>query len=246
MTVPADPSAAPALDPRIDEPAAPQRLEAARPRPALLALGLLGTLFTAVTLAFAITYTGGYLTNRFGESAYERQRSLRGVPQFQRDFLRFVELLQRALPPGTKVLVEAKEATTISGQARWYLYLTYAAYPVRVYVRRPELASGTLVDYPRWLNREIKTPSIDDRLRLIEEVDALEIEYRLRYVAHKRFQIDQLEIAKRVDGQWVDLTLQELLGESLRGEEPDEDEVDIYGEDDPAGTAFREGRSGPR
>lgn len=220
--------------------------EAARPQPGLLALGLLGTLFAGVTLAFAITYTGGYFANRFGESPYERQRSMRGVPQFQRDFLRFVDLLQRSLPPGTKVLVEAKEATTLSGQARWYLYLNYAAYPVRIYVRRPELASGTLVDYPRWLNRELKGPSLDDRLRQIEEVDSLEIAYRLRYVAHKRFQLDQLEIAKRIDGQWEDISLQELLGANLKEEELSEDEVDIYGEDDPAGSALNGGGSRPR
>lgn len=241
MTDPADAEA-----PLPEAPHAGQQLTAARPQLGLVALGLVGTLFAALTVAFAITYTGGYFANRFGESAYERQRSMRGVPQFQRDFLRFVNLLQRSLPPGTKVLVEAKEATTISGQARWYLYLTYAAYPVRVYVRRPELASGTLVDYPRWLNREIKGPSLDDRLRLIEEVDALNVEYRLRYVAHKRFQLDQLEIAKRVDGQWVDITLQELLGESLKGEQPQEDEVDIYGEDDPAGAAMPRGGNGPQ
>lgn len=242
MTVPAE---AGEHAPQVAEHAAAPTLQAARPQLALLGLGLFGALFAAVTLAFAITYTGGYFQNRFGESAYERQRSMRGVPQFQRDFLRFVDLLQRSLPAGTKVLVEAKEATTLSGQARWYLYLTYAAYPVRIYVRRPELASGTLVDYPRWLNREIKGPSLDGRLRQIEEVDDLGIAYRLRYVAHKRFQLDQLEIAKRVDGQWVDIGLQELLGENLKGEESGEDEVDIYGEDDPAGGAFNGGGNRP-
>lgn len=204
----------------------------ARPQRGLVVLGLLGTLVTAVTLAYAITYTTGYFDTRFAKSSFERQRSMRGVPQFQRDFLRFTELLKRTLPPGTKVLVEAKDATTLSGQARWFLYMTYMAYPVRVYVRRPELASGTLVDYPRWLNRELKGASISDQFRLIKEVDELGIEWRLRYRVHKRFQIDQLEIARREDGQWIDVTIQEMLGERIESDNSAQDEINFYGEDD--------------
>ncbi|QDU66968.1 hypothetical protein [Engelhardtia mirabilis] len=181
-------------------------------------------LMAVFTAGFAVHYTQGYLRVRAGKDIDEQRATLLGVPFFKRTFLEFNERLARTLPRGSKVLVEPKPQITpdgrsiwqYTGQARWFLYLNHYAYPARVYVRQPELASGTLVDYPRWLDYHFLELEGEDGESLVARdeaaIDALGIEYRLRYPVTKRFLIDRVDLAQRVDGEWVPIELAPRIG----------------------------------
>jgi len=179
----------------------------------------IGCLMALLTVGFSVHYTSGYFQARHGKDTRGQRETLLGVPFFKRTFLEFNERLSRTLPSGARLLVEPKPQMTpdgrpvwqYTGQARWFLYLNHYAYPTRVYVRQPELASGTLVDYPRWLDYHFVDLAGEGGPSLIARdeaaIDALGIEYRLRYPVTKRFQLPTIELDQRVDGGWVPIEL---------------------------------------
>ena len=189
------------------------------PPRALRALVAVTALMAVITLLHSFHYTGAYFDHRAGKDIRGQRATMLGVPFFKRSFLEFNERLARTVPRGAKILVEpmlqvladGREVYQYTGQARWFLYLNHYAYPARVYVRQPRLASGTLVDYPRWLDYHFVDLVGPDGESLSARddaaIEALGIEYRLRYPVTKRFQIATVELAKLVDGEWQPIEL---------------------------------------
>lgn len=176
-------------------------------------------LMALITAAHSYHYTRAHIDVRFGKDIRAQRATMLGVPFFKRSFLEFNDRLARTVPRGAKILVEplpqvlpdGSEVYHNSGQARWFLYLNHYAYPSRVYVRQPELASGTLVDYPRWLDYhfvDLKGPEGDAlAARDAAAIDALGLEYRLRYPVTKQFVIAKVQLDRRVDGEWQPIEL---------------------------------------
>jgi len=189
-------------------------MTSSRPQ-ALLRWTFLASLILAILPAgFAVQYSRTWAFSRAGHTLHEQRHSLIGVPWFKRAFVVFVTRLKRTVPPDARILVEPSSADTVDGSARWYMFLNYYAYPMKMYVRWPHLASGTLVDYPRWLQKhkvlEDSEAALETLLAVQEEEDAVEeaieardIEWRIRLAISRRFEVSKVEISKRVDGEWV-------------------------------------------
>ena len=167
-------------------------------------LSLLGLLPLA---GFAWRFTRGYFEVRFGKSPLERRLSIGGSKHFRPGFQEFCERVRRATPTDARILVEPSEIKTQAGSARWFLYLNLELHPRQVFVREPLLASGTLVDYPRWLEANLRPLDFSENLGLLEAVDALEIGWRLRYPVAAQWKLEALEFQRREASGWQPVAL---------------------------------------
>jgi len=111
---------------------------------ASLALGLL-------PLAAGLHATRLFFTHDAGMPAEEQLEELR-LPWTLPAFRAMVASLDAALPADAALLCTPVGGDDRSGKSRWFLFLADALYPRRVFVREPRFASGTLMDYPRWID----------------------------------------------------------------------------------------------
>lgn len=183
---------------------------AACPRPArgLLALWCLSLLGLVPLLGFALRYTQGYFQVRFGKDSLERRLSIGGSKAFRPAFLEFCERVRRATPPDARILVEPREIKTQVGSARWFLYLNLELHPRQVFVRKPLLASGTLVDYPRWLEANVKPLSFTESVELMQSQAALKIGWRIRYPVTGQWKLETLDFERRTANGWEAFALE--------------------------------------
>jgi hypothetical protein len=173
-----------------------------------LALWLLSLLGLVPLLGFALRYTGGYFEARFGRSQLERQLSLGGSKAFRPSFLEFCERVRRATPADARILVEPSEIKSQAGSARWFLYLNLELHPRQVFVRQPLLASGTLVDYPRWLEACVKPLTFTESVALMQSMANLGIGWRIRYPVTGQWKLDSIEFNRRTAQGWETQALQ--------------------------------------
>ena len=188
-------------------------MAALRPPPAFRLLIGAGLLFTLPTLGYAVHYSLGWQQARMGKPLAQQRRSLKGVTWFKRPFTEFVERLAHTIPPGSKVLVEPSRVEVVLGRARWYLFLNHYGYPLRFYVRQPAKASGTLVDYPQWLEHhttgQTRPGAASTRLSEQLEIAEREIEWKVRFPMTERFRLDEVEVFQQRAGKWVPVPLAE-------------------------------------
>lgn len=176
-----------------------------RPPRALLALLVLSLLFTVFPVGFAVQYTQGWSEARRGRDGLTQKLSLKGVAWFKRPFLTYVMRLRNTVPEDARILCIPHPVETEVGDARWFLFLNHWAHPLRFYVRRPDRASGTLVDYPRWLAYNDKHPELDEAERAA--LDELGIEWRLTYPVRTRFEIEEVLLERRTEAGWEPVEL---------------------------------------
>lgn len=158
-----------------------------------------------VPLAHGVHYARLWSAERRGKTIEEQRALFPGRSWFQMPFRRFVTWFEGAYPEDTKLLLTPRDFQDPAGKARWYLFFNYELFPREVYVREPAWASGTLVDYPRWLEYHFETldvdgdrpGSIEDRLRR-EELEAetraraaelgvtLELEFAVRSIFRRQ------------------------------------------------------------
>lgn len=173
-------------------------------------------------VGFAVQYTRVWWRERAGKSIEEQRGLYRSTPWFQPYFQEFTRYLASIVPEGDGVLLTPNELREPSGKARWFLFLNYYCYPRRFYVRQPKLASGTLVDYPRWLEHHFEVLDLDEdrvesleelmRQRAIEEEEAAaiaerDIRWELRYAVNRGFNPEKLELLHLREGEWVRVPL---------------------------------------
>lgn len=195
----------------------PQTAFQSPPRP-LLALLVASLVMCVLTMGFVRDYWAGWQRNRMGKSIEEQRLSMGsrpsmpggGVAWFDRGFVETVARLKRTVPEDARILVEPSSVLDRSGRARWYLYLNYFAHPLRFYVRLPAAASGTLVDYERWLDHHMRKTSAMDRLDEAVEFDERGIDWKLRFAVTRDFAKRELELYKRDGPQWVRVPLAAL------------------------------------
>lgn len=193
------------------------------PRPLrwLLWASLWMSLFPAL---FGVRYADAWWRVRAGKTIEAQRQSLLGVRWFKRNFLAMCERLRRTLPEDALLYVEPTDVLgddgTIltSGEARWFLALNYYLYPIRVFVAEPDLASGTLVDYPRWLEHhafEREQPAVRAR----EEAALRErgVEWKLTYPHSARLMPRRMHLFRWQDERWVWHDIAPLEGERAEG-----------------------------
>jgi hypothetical protein len=188
----------------------------------LLPVVILMTVFPG---AFGALYTRTWLDERQGKGIDQQRASIKGVPWFKPEFRGLVKRLKEHLPEGTGILVEPhavdeKEAQP-GGRTRWFLYLNYYAYPLRIYAYEPKLASGTLVDYTPWIDHHFEALNIDNSLqgmsasikrdRLLKDADKQiakrDIEWRLTYPISQSFRMENVKLYHREDGAWAPVAI---------------------------------------
>lgn len=186
----------------VPAPAEPQRL----------ALGLVvaSLIVVAPALGFVARYADGYFAVRHGRSAIEQRLTMLGPSPFKRNFLEFCEAVRQVVPEGERILVEPHRVRTTEGRARWFLYMNLELHPRQVYVRKPEWASGTLVDYPRWLQEAVRPLGVVEQIEMDESIDALGIGWRIRYAVALQFRRGSAWLERRVDGSWERVELPEV------------------------------------
>jgi len=111
---------------------------------ASLALGVL-------PLASGLHSARLFFANKAGASEAKQLESFK-LPWTQPAFLEMVQRLDAVLPEDAALLCTPAGGDDRTGKSRWFLFLADALYPRRVYVRKPAFASGTLMDYPRWID----------------------------------------------------------------------------------------------
>lgn len=192
------------------------------PRAPLFARLLVGAslALTVITAGFGVHSVADWRANMQGRSVREQRASVSGVAWFRTEFTGLLDRLEEVLPPGARLLVEpaAGPALAASGERlgsppRWFLPLTHYAWPVRVYVRRPEQAV-IFFTYESWLDHHFEVLDIDgggpatpEAVRLAAEderaIDEHGIEWRLR-IPTWPFSMGGLRLDRRVDGAWVE------------------------------------------
>lgn len=198
----------------------------------LLPVVLIMTIFPA---AFGALYTRTWLGERQGKELTQQRASLKGVPWFKPEFRALVGRLKEHLPEGTGILVEPsaidEKETQPGGRTRWFLYLNYYAYPLRIYAHEPKLASGTLVDYTPWMDYHFEDLNVDGSFqgvgatikteRLVKEVekeiDKRGIEWRLTYLISQSFRMENVALYHRENGAWTPVAIADFtaLADSL-------------------------------
>lgn len=133
-----------------------------------------------------------------------------GAAPFKPRFLEFCAAVNQVVPAGDRILVEPYRVVTTAGRARWYIYLNLELHPRQVFVRAPELASGTLVDYPRWLNETQRPLGLVEAIELDNAVDDLGIRWRIRYSAVLKFARNSATLERRVKGGWEPVALPDV------------------------------------
>ena len=73
------------------------------------------------------------------------------LPWTQPMFRELVTKLDAVLPRDAALVCTPVGGDDLTGKSRWFLFLADALYPRRVFVRQPASASGTLMDYPKWV-----------------------------------------------------------------------------------------------
>lgn len=147
--------------------------------------------------AFGVHYTLGWARVRAGKDVEEQRATLLGVTWFKPAFVSFLDRLQRTVPPESRILIEPSRVQTLSGQARWQLYLNHYGYPLRFFTRQPGWASGTLVDYPRWLDHHTRPADLSQRLAEEAAIAERGIDWILRFPIANRFRSDDVELLRR-------------------------------------------------
>jgi hypothetical protein len=135
-------------------------------------------------------------------------RALRLQPAFQQ----LCANLRAALPADAAVLLEPSrlDRSGASPQSRWHLSLNYELAPIRCYTREPAAASGTLVDWPRWVERHFPGAVFEpeDALAPIPDAEferALEqrgIRWRITYPQSALLALDEVRLWRRESGMW--------------------------------------------
>lgn len=175
------------------------------PPRALLAV-LFASLFGCVlTAGYAYRYTVMWERERAGKTIEQQRLTMAAnVPVFGRTFMDVTEQIREILPAGTKVFYQPLSMGSRDDQrARWFLFLTYYLHPLEVYVRKPDLAAGTLVTYPGWnaYHRDPETSGLKphEGMALVE----LGIEWKLRMPHGTRFFGNEVRLERLIDGNWV-------------------------------------------
>lgn len=192
-------------------------------------------LFTLFPLGFAGLYTRTYFADRAGKDLDAQRASLKGVPWFKAEYRQLVRRLKLRLSPDDALFVEpqriADDEPNPGGRTRWFLYLANDLYPIRVFVRAPKWASGTLVDYPRWMDLHFEDLDVDGsglgfagilkREELEAEGDAAiderGIQWKLTYPIAQHFRIKDLKLYERdpdAEGGWRERDLKAFLDEA--------------------------------
>jgi hypothetical protein len=177
------------------------------PPKALVVTAFASTLFALLPLAFGVHYGRGWWDVRRGKDVVAQRETLTGVTWFQPAFHDFLDRFERTVPPDANVLVEPGRVRTARSTARWHLFLNHYAYPVRFYTRAPAWASGTLVDYPRWLEHHARTRTLSERLDDERAMHERGIEWILRVPIADRFLVDEVELMQRTEDGWIRVAL---------------------------------------
>ena len=192
------------------------------PRAPLFARVLVGLslALTLITAGHGVFSVGHWNTHNRGRSVREQRANVPGVAWYRTEFTELLDRLAETLPPEARLLVEPAAAPGVTlppervgSPPRWYLALTHYAWPVRVHVRRPELAV-IFFTYEQWLDHHFDVLDLDGagpatpaaRAFAAEEeraIEALDIEWRLRIPAWP-FTLSGLRLDRRVDGVWVE------------------------------------------
>ena len=139
------------------------------PRAPLFARLLVGAslALTVITAGFGVHSVGYWHAHMQGRSVREQRASVSGVAWFRTEFTGLLDRLEEVLPPEARLLVEPAAdpgvltpGARIGSPPRWFLPLTHYAWPVRVYVRRPEQAV-IFFTYERWLDHHFEVLDID-------------------------------------------------------------------------------------
>lgn len=185
----------------------------ARPPLFLRAILCASCLFALLPVAYSVHYGRVWWKERRGVSLQEQRLQYTNTPWFQPYFQAFCIWFNQTVPEEDGVLLTPSVLELETGRGRWYLFLNYFVYPRRVYVRKPHLASGTLVDYPRWLRhhfndrpRRMASEDLGTRItrqrqeqRQLEEFD---VQWKLEYPVSRVFLPERLVLSRLVDGEW--------------------------------------------
>lgn len=185
-------------------------LEPARASRFGLGLLIASLVLVAPALGFVGRYSKGYFDVRAGKTAIEQRLTMLGPAPFKRNFLEFCAAVSQVVPAGDRILVEPHRVLTTEGRARWYLYMNLELHPRQVFVRSPELASGTLVDYPRWLKESVRPLGVVESIEMNNAIDELGIDWRIRYSAAKQFRRGSAYLERRAEGRWERVELPEV------------------------------------
>lgn len=120
---------------------------------ASLALGIL-------PLASGLHSARLFFANKAGQSEAEQLESFK-LPWTQPAFRDMVQRLDAVLPEDAALLCTPTGGSDRTGKSRWFLFLADALYPRRVFVRKPALAGGTLMDYPKWIDHHFEVLDTD-------------------------------------------------------------------------------------
>lgn len=207
----------PHLQTDADDPSADEGRHVLPPPRFLLAILFASFVGCLLTLGFAYRYTVYWQLTRAGETIEAQRSTMESVPVFRKAFVGVTEQIREILPPGTKVLYEPTRMGPEDNQkARWFLFYTYWLHPIQVYVRRPDLAAGTLVTYTGWntLHRRIPGLQVHEAAAVAE----LGIEWKLRAPNETMFFGDEVYLERLVEGDWVpwDIWTNRPLAERLR------------------------------
>jgi len=175
-----------------------------------------------------------FASTRMGSSEAEQLRELR-LPWTQPQFLAMAAALGEIVPEDAKLLCTPVGGTEQKGRSRWFLFLADSLYPRQVYVRHPAPASGTLMDYPAWLEYHFEVLGTDGRAlgfagdirkeeeeqRLAEALEPLGIEWEFTYRVDSRrpFEDSKLYHNGVLVPLAVDAAPMEVLDEAEEGAE---------------------------
>jgi hypothetical protein len=195
----------------------PAHLPARRPPLLLLILLIASLSMSVLTAGHARDYTKSWNRVRSGKTILEQRLTLGRragwptaiVPWFDRAFLVFADRLINTVPADANILIEptSTEIHDDSGRARWFMYLNYAAYPLKFYVRAPQNAGGTLVDYVKWLGLHKKGKRtghwLDEQLAIADR----EIDWKVKFAVTRDFAPESIKLLRREGGNWVEVPL---------------------------------------
>lgn len=182
-----------------------------RSRSLLRVLLVLSLCMSVLALGFASRNAGALADGTV--RADVTQKALRLQPGFQG----LCANLRATLPPAANVLLEPSrlDRTGVSPQARWHLAFNYELSPLRCYTREPAAASGTLVDWPRWVERHfpgaafapeqaLEPISNDEFERALEE---RRIGWRITFPQAAQFALSEVRVWRRESGLWKPVEL---------------------------------------
>lgn len=175
-----------------------------------LSLVLSSLLLGVPASGFLYRYSKDYFHLRFGKGQTEQRLTMVGPGPFRRTFLEFCAAVKAVVPEGDRILVQPSRVLTLEGRARWYLYMNLELHPRQILVRAPELASGTLVDYPRWIEESTRVLGVVESIEVDRRIDELGIGWRILYPASRDFPRGAATLERRVKGGWEAVELQQV------------------------------------